>query len=57
MNVFIVHAHSEPKNFIDMLPPFVAYSPARIGDTSRAEYLALYRQRLLTLETTSPIEF
>jgi NAD(P)H dehydrogenase (quinone) len=57
MNVFIVHAHSEPKNFIDVLPPFVAYSPARIGDTSRAEYLALYRQRLLTLETTSPIEF
>jgi NAD(P)H dehydrogenase (quinone) len=42
---------------IDVLPPFVAYGAARVGPEQRAAYLAAYRERLLTLEATAPIEF
>ena len=42
---------------MDVLPPFVAYGAARVTPEQRAAYLAAYRERLLTLETTAPIEF
>lgn len=41
----------------DVLPPFVAYAVAHGDDEQRLAYLEQYRQRLLTLETTPPIEY
>jgi NAD(P)H dehydrogenase (quinone) len=41
----------------EVLPPFVAWSAARVGDDGRARYLGAYRERLLTLDTTPPIPF
>lgn len=41
----------------DVLPPFIAWQPARIGDAGRQAYLAQYRQRLLALATTEPLQF
>lgn len=41
----------------DVLPPFIAWQPARIGDDARRAYLEQYRQRLLTLATTPPLRF
>jgi NAD(P)H dehydrogenase (quinone) len=41
----------------DVLPPFIAWQPARIGDDARRAYLDQYRQRLLTLATTPPLHF
>jgi len=42
---------------MDVLPPFVAYGAARVSPEERAAYLEAFRERLLTLESTSPIEF
>ena len=42
---------------MDVLPPFIAYSAARVTPEQRSAYLAGYRERLLTLESTAPIEF
>ncbi len=42
---------------MDVLPPFVAYGAARVTPEQRTAYLADYRQRLVTLESTAPIEF
>jgi len=42
---------------MDVLPPFIAYSAARVTTEQRAAYLAAYRERLLTLEATTPIAF
>lgn len=42
---------------MDVLPPFVAWNAARVGEEERKQYLEDYRQRLLTLETTEPIPF
>ncbi len=42
---------------MDVLPPFIAYSAARVTPEQRASYLAAYRDRLLTIEATAPIEF
>jgi len=42
---------------LDVLPPFVAYSAARVPPEQRAAYLAAYRERLLTLDSTPPIDF
>lgn len=42
---------------MDVLPPFIAWGPARAGDERRREYLAEYRQRLLTLDSTPAIPF
>jgi len=42
---------------IDVLPPFIAYSAARVDAEQRAAYLEAYRARLLSLESTAPIEF
>jgi NAD(P)H dehydrogenase (quinone) len=39
----------------EVLPPFVAWSAARVGDDGRARYLEAYRERLLSLDTTLPI--
>jgi len=42
---------------MEVLPPFIAYSAARVNDEQRAAYLEAYRARLLCLESTAPIEF
>jgi NAD(P)H dehydrogenase (quinone) len=42
---------------MDVLPPFIAYGAARVTPEQRGEYLAAYRERLLNLESTAPIEF
>jgi NAD(P)H dehydrogenase (quinone) len=41
----------------DVLPPFIAWQPARIGEKARRACLEQYRQRLLTLATTEPLRF
>ena len=40
-----------------VLPPFIAWAPARVSDEQRAEYLKQYRQRLLALDTAEPIPY
>ena len=42
---------------MDVLPPFIAYGAARVTEEQRAAYLQAYRERLLALESTAPIEF
>lgn len=42
---------------MDVLPPFIAYGAARVAPEQRAEYLKAYRARLLSLESTAPLEF
>ncbi|HLH00755.1 MAG TPA: NAD(P)H-dependent oxidoreductase [Bryobacteraceae bacterium] len=42
---------------MDVLPPFIAYSAARVNSEQRAQYLNAYRERLLCLESTAPLEF
>ncbi len=41
----------------DVLPPFIAWGPARADDEGRARYLDAYRDRLIGLETTAPIDY
>jgi NAD(P)H dehydrogenase (quinone) len=41
----------------EALPPFVAWEPDQIGEDGRKQYLEQYKQRLLTLETTTPINY
>ena len=41
----------------DVLAPFVAYMPGRVGDTGRAQYIEDYRRRLLELETAPRLFF
>jgi NAD(P)H dehydrogenase (quinone) len=41
----------------DVLPPFIAWSPAHLGDEKRKEYLEEYRRRLLILAETQPIRY
>ncbi|MCU0537178.1 MAG: NAD(P)H-dependent oxidoreductase [Hydrococcus sp. Prado102] len=41
----------------DVLPPFIAYSAAHIGDEGRKAYLEAYKQRLLTINETSTIAY
>jgi len=41
----------------DVLPSFIAYGVSRMSDEDRASYLDDYHQRLLTLETISPIPY
>jgi NAD(P)H dehydrogenase (quinone) len=41
----------------EVLPPFVVWEPARIGDKRRKVYLQAYRERLSALETTTPLYF
>lgn len=42
---------------MDVLPPFIAYSAARVPGEQRNAYSAEYRERLLALESTEPIDF
>ena len=42
---------------MDVLPPFVAYGASRVTPEERKAYLEAYRQRLLALDSTAPIEF
>lgn len=41
----------------DVLPPFVAWAPARVSAEVRSQYLEQYRQRLLAWQSTTPIAF
>lgn len=41
----------------DVLPPFIAWAPARVGEEQRRQYLAEYRERLLAMETAAPIPY
>jgi NAD(P)H dehydrogenase (quinone) len=41
----------------DVLPPFVAYMPGRVGDDGRQSYLEAYQKRLGELETTPRLYF
>ena len=41
----------------DVVPPFVAWSPARVSVEKREAYLAAYLQRLLTIGETEPIAY
>jgi NAD(P)H dehydrogenase (quinone) len=42
---------------MEVLPPFIAYGAARVDHEQRAAYLAAYKERLLSLDSTAPIEF
>jgi len=42
---------------LQVLPPFIAYSAARVTPENRAEYLLAFRERLLALESTGPLRF
>ena len=39
----------------EVLPPFVAYAPAHVGDEGRAKYLAAWRELLLSLDSVPPL--
>lgn len=41
----------------DVLPPFIAYMPGRVGEAGRAAYLNEYRKRLDALTTTPKLFF
>jgi NAD(P)H dehydrogenase (quinone) len=41
----------------DVLPPFVAYMPGRVGDDGRKSYLDAYRKRLGEIEATPRLFF
>ena len=41
----------------DVLPPYIAYSPARVGQEKHKEYLEEYQVRLLNWETTDVISY
>lgn len=42
---------------MQVLPPFIAWAPARASQEQREAYLRSYQERLLTLDTTPPIEY
>ena len=42
---------------MDVLPPFVAWGPARADDALRQQYLEAFTLRLRSLATTRPIVF
>ena len=41
----------------DVLPPFIAYMPGRVGQEDRQAYLDAYRKRLLEVDTTPRLFF
>jgi NAD(P)H dehydrogenase (quinone) len=41
----------------EVLPPFLAWSPARLDEPARQEVLEQYRQRLLALDQAKPLPF
>ena len=42
---------------MDVLPPFIAYSSARVTPEQRTVYLDEYRARQLSIASTAPMEF
>jgi NAD(P)H dehydrogenase (quinone) len=42
---------------MQVLPPFIAWSPTRVSVEQREHYLLQYTQRLQTLETTPPLDY
>jgi len=42
---------------MQVLPPFIAWSPARVSPEQREHYLLQYTQRLQTLEITPPLAY
>jgi NAD(P)H dehydrogenase (quinone) len=42
---------------MQVLPPFIAWSPARVNPEQREHYLLQYTQRLQTLENTPPLAY
>lgn len=42
---------------MEVLPPFIAYAPAKAAPEQRAQYMDAYRERLLTLHETEPLHF
>jgi NAD(P)H dehydrogenase (quinone) len=42
---------------MDVLPPFVAWGPARMDEETRESYFASYKERLLAIGTAAPIVF
>lgn len=41
----------------DVLPPFIAWSPAHLDDTIRGNYLEAYQGRFKAVENTEPIKY
>lgn len=58
MDMILYHIHHGMLNYVgfEVLPPFVAYSVEHASDEERESYLEAYKQRLLTLEETKPLE-
>lgn len=59
INQVLYHIHHGMLHFVglEVLPPFVAWSPARVSAEERERYLAEYRERLLSLDRTPPLRF
>ncbi len=41
----------------EVLPPFIVWSPSRISEEARKDYLEKYKQRLLSIPETTPISY
>lgn len=59
MNVALWHIHHGMLHYtgFDVLPPFVAWAPVRVGDEKCGEYRDTYAKRLLESHTTQPMQF
>ncbi|MDY6804256.1 MAG: NAD(P)H-dependent oxidoreductase [Cyanobacteriota bacterium] len=42
---------------MQVLPPFIAWAPARVGDEGRQKYLQEYKERLLSLDYIEPLKY
>lgn len=42
---------------MEVLPPFIAWAPGRVGDEGRQKYLQEYKERLLNLDSIEPIKY
>lgn len=59
-----IHAHLHPINYgifrfvgFDVLPPFIAWGPARAGEERRRANITEYVERVLTIPTTELISY
>jgi NAD(P)H dehydrogenase (quinone) len=59
MDEILFHINHGMLSFVgfEVLPPFIAWSPAHITQEARKEILAQYEKRLLHWEKTAPIPF
>ncbi len=59
INQLLLHINRGMLYFLGLqvLPPFIAYSAARVTPEQRTAYLDAFRERLLTLESTEPVKF